>query len=502
MVLLKKPDNHLEDLLKREGILYQLNNRTGKYLFITQTANQLIISNFPDVPTEIKSCLRKIKYIAPDKSGLLDKVGIVDINAHCLIPELANIGISDRGSNVLYLTEVLGQGKWLVIPFSLNELLKHRGITPKKFWARASRLPYEDVAFTDRGGVRRLFLACLKHLWELNNLPFVKISCNPGMFLSTFAFRVDTDYSSPTLIEKSLRLSEKVGMRWTWFVTTGDKPAQLKAIINILKGQDIQLHCHRHQVYADVAQNKANYAEGKEILSRLGISPLGVAAPFGEWNENLQQAFAELGFKYSSEFGYSYDDLPERPLVNGQRSAVLQIPIHPISLGRLAEAKMERKKIFDYYARIIDLQCSRLEPCFLYDHPKWIVYYEDVLKDILQYGLERCGNWVTLTDYCHWWQLRESVNYQLQFKDGGFDLTVEQAIPEISLVIEHSNQIAFVPIKNQPTCWNELKWIETPRVKKFNSYELYTRRADLMMQIKRRLQNYRRRIKNSAHPIS
>jgi len=494
LVILNKPDDRLQDLLKREGISFRIADTTGKYLFVTRSEKHLIVADFRDAPIEFKSHLKKIRYIAPDRSGVLDKVGVVDINTACFVPDSANFGVSDKGKGVIYYNEIPGKGKIFVLPFHLDILLKHRGIVPKRFWAPFPRFPYEDVAVTDRGGVRRLLTACLKYLCEINELPFVKTSCNPGSFPSTLGFRVDTDFSSPSLIEKALKISEKVGMRWTWFVTTGDQHARLKAIISILKGEDIQLHCHRHLVYADITQNKLNYARGKDILNQLGVAPTGVAAPYGEWNESLQQAYTELGFLYSSEFGYSYDDLPELPMVNGQRSTVLQIPVHPISLGRLSEVTRNKKQIFDYYSRIIDLQCARLEPCFFYDHPKWIVHYQDVLIDILQYGLERCRNWTTLTDYCHWWQRRDSINYEIQLKEEGFDLKATETPAEISLTIERNGQIAFVPIKTQMISWDELKWSEIYQTKRFNIQELNTRKSDLIMLIKAKLRNYRRKM--------
>lgn len=491
MIILKAPDVYLQDLLKREGIPYGFDRFSSKHIFITPTENQLILTDFSDAPTEMKSYFKKVKYIAPDSTGLLDRVGIVDINARLMIPVSANIGISDRGEQVIYFGEVQNHGKILLLPLNLTELLRHRGITPKKFWTRRLKFPYEDIAITDRGGIRRLLTACIKQFARAANLPFIRLSCVPSPFRSIFGFRVDTDFSSPSLIEKAVCLSEKVQMRWTWFVTAEDDLSRLKSIINILAAQDVQLHCYHHMVYPDLLRNKTNFLKGKEILAQIGIFPIGVAAPFGRWNENLQSALEELGFKYSSEFGYSYDDLPSRPFVNGNPSSVLQIPVHPISLGRLAAMKLSRKEIFEYYRRIIDLQCARHEPCFLYDHPKWIVHYHDVLKDILDYGVARCGNSFTITDYSRWWQNRESVSYEIKLRDDGlFDLTVNGDCPDAQLTVEHNDRISSVSFRTQRINLKDLKWIETPFAKIFNNSELYTRHRDLRMLINDRLRNF------------
>lgn len=495
MIILKAPDVYLQDLLKREGIPYGFECFSSKHIFITPTENQLILTDFPDTPTEVKSYFKKVKYIAPDSTGLLDQVGIVDINARLMIPVSANLGISEGREKVIYFSEVPSHGKILILPLNLTELLRHRGITPKKFWTRGLKFPYEDVAITDRGGIRRLLAACIKQFAQVANLPFVRLSSIPGSFRSILGFRVDTDFSSRSLIEKAVRLSEKVQMRWTWFVTAEDDLSRLKSIINILAAQDVQLHCYRHIVYPDLPRNKTNFQKGKEIFAQIGIFPVGVAAPFGTWNENLQSALEELGFKYSSEFGYSYDDLPGRPFVNGTPSSVLQIPVHPISLGRLAAMKLNRKEIFEYYRRIIDLQCARHEPCFLYDHPRWIVHYHDVLKDILEYGVARCGNSFTLTDYYRWWQNRESVSYEIKLGDDGFfDLIVNGNCPYAQLTVECNNQISYVSLKTQRINLKDLKWIKIPSAKIFNNSELYTRNWDLRILINDRLMNFIKRM--------
>ncbi|MGQ9678935.1 MAG: hypothetical protein ACUVUD_06635 [bacterium] len=498
MIVLTARDFHLQELLKREGLTYGFESSSGSHIFLTPTENQLIVSDFSPLPspTKLKAKLKRVKYIIPDNNGLIEIVGIVDINSRLVIPVAANLGSDDTGQKVIYYGEIENRGKILIIPLNLTELLKHRGSKPKKFWTRTLRFPYEDVAITDRGGIRRLISAYIKQFAQTANLPFIKLSCVPGAFMSMFGFRVDTDFSSPSLIEKAVRLAEKVQMRWTWFVTTEDSLLRLKSIIKIIAAHDVQLHCNHHLVYPDLHRNKMNLLKGKEILNQIGIIPVGAAAPFGVWNENLQRALEELGFKYSSEFGYSYDDIPGRPLVNGKLSSVLQIPVHPISLGRLAEMKLSRKDIFEYYRQIIDLQCARGEPCFLYDHPKWIVHYYDVLKDVLEYGVERCGSWSTFTDYYRWWEIRESVSYEIKIEEEGFNLIVKGECPDATyLTVEHDKHISFVPLKTQWIDLKELKWIEVPSFNKSDGRKLYTRCYDLRMAINERIWKFIKKIK-------
>lgn len=478
MICLNKQDIYLNALLKQEGAPFDSDYSEGKIVFLTITPRHLIITDFADCSFDVKSHPKKIGFIFPDDSDFFRNVGLVDINSLCWIPEGANRGVSNKGDAVVYFATDCSKGIKAVLPLDLARLSEHRGIIPKKFYAPGKRFPYENVAVADRGGVRRLLFAVLKQIFIHKQLPYIRLSYVPGFSVSAFGFRVDTDFSPPLIIEKARHIADKVGMRWTWFVDVAHNGLRLKEILDILAGQDIQLHCYRHLVYPDYLRNKLNFSRGKEIITQAGINSIGVAAPYGEWNQELQRALEELGFEYSSEFGYSYDDLPSHPWRNGESSPMLEIPVHPISLGRLVWAKADRKSIFDYFRRVIDRQCSRLEPCFLYDHPQWIVQYQDVMEDVLRYGIEQCGSWTTLTEYHHWWIQREQIRYDISITKDGMDVRVKNDNSDVALVIENKNEIAFVPLVSGLVTFKDLKWIKINQDMSFDKNEICTRRSD------------------------
>ncbi len=494
MVSLKQADVYLEVLLKQEGVPFTEQENGTAQVFIISRNGQLVLRTTSELPKEMSSRRVMVKYLVPDKSDTFRNTGLVDINTTCLVPRFANIGKTDKGQPFIYQGEDGCSGQLIVLPFDLKSILKHRSIKLKQFVSKGARLPYETVALTDRGGVRRVFAGCLRLLLNSQNIPYVHLSYVPMGYRSIFGFRVDTDFSSPAEISAAAKIAQDLGMKWTWFLSTAPITAGLSDLVKMLSGHDIQFHCHRHLVYQDFEHNLDNFSKGINILKDAGVKPIGVAAPYGEWNENLNSVFVKLGFEYSSEFGYSYDDVPSRPIVNKKESSVLQIPVHPVSLGRLVWARMDEESMIAYYRRVIDLQIVRQEPCFLYDHPHMIVRYPRVISEVIKYGLECCGAWMTMSDFCRWWQKREMVKYDCRFIEGGIEVTSANGMDDIGLVLEYGQKRAGLPLCAQRCDFDAVKW-EPVTVMPFDSSELRIKKYPLTLhaheivrQIQKRLQ--------------
>ena len=105
-----------------------------------------------------------------------------------------------------------------------------------------------------------------------------------------------------------------------------------------MQNQEIGLHCYNHKVTNQHNSIKLDVNKGIYILNKANIPFCGYAAPYGEWNIPLANAMEEADFTYSSEFTLDYDNLPFYPYLNSRFSSVLQVPIHPICLGRLKNA--------------------------------------------------------------------------------------------------------------------------------------------------------------------
>ncbi|MGQ9708404.1 MAG: hypothetical protein ACUVUR_05960 [bacterium] len=462
-------------------------------IFIRSQNSQLLLST-GKLLEDVKSNWVLVKFIVPDHNAIFNNTGLIDIFARCLIPKSANVGKTDKGRPVIYQKNKVASDSWFVLPFELTTLLKYRGAKVKQFLSPKGRFPFETVAITDRGGVRRVLAGCLRSLCSSLNIPYIHLSNIPRGYRAIFGFRVDTDLSTYAEIIDSAKIAEMSGMGWTWFITTAHIKDNLKDLVKVLSCHDIQLHGHRHLVYRDFDRNYRNFTHAIKILETAGVTPVGVAAPYGEWHKTLNSVFIELGLEYSSEFGYDYDDTPSRPIVDCKESQILQIPVHPISLGRLAWAKMEQEQMIEYYKRIIDLQVVRGEPCFLYDHPGMIVRYPQVISEVIRYGLERCGNWITMSDYCRWWQKRERVHFSCWVNEKEIELEVEKGSPDVLLVVEHQQKVAQLELCSGRYALESLQW-QPLQILPFSNRELKTRQHafllsahELIRQIRRGLQ--------------
>lgn len=353
---------------------------------------------------------RNLTCILPDRTKLFRNVGPVHVNCEGHVSSHANHGSDQKGRPAVFVAQI-GRGMGVFLPFECSELLARTGSASRRFYARARKQVLEHVSLVSRGEVRRLVANCLRLLLSTKGFPYVRLSCVPGPERALFGFRIDTDTVSSRKFSHLSRLAREVGMKFTCFIHTGSNRERLEDALEVLSGQDVQLHCFRHQVFRDHQSNLDNLGQGVSVLKSLGFEPSGAAAPYGDWNPEWNRALERLRFLYSSDFASGYDDLPFRPILDGAPSSVLQVPVHPVSPGLLFASRSEAGEMVDYYRRQVELQAARGEPCFLFGHPADIHRFGDGARGVLRYGVSVCGSWSTLSDYARWWARREQVRY-------------------------------------------------------------------------------------------
>ncbi|HTW90540.1 MAG TPA: polysaccharide deacetylase family protein [bacterium] len=521
MITLWKDDIHWVELLRQEGVCFHTGSRIGGRTVVilneepgalhAQRIWQHIESgggllapgiNAAGVWLEFTPENRRLRWIAPEgESALFRNVGIVDTDTAGTILSGANVGTADSGDMAIR-TAPVGRGFCIILPFRVLDVLSTVAYGPKQFYARTPRLPYDTVARASRGEVRRLVGNCLRALLAHRGLPYVHLATHPGRTSSVFAFRVDTDFGPRRDLEAVARLAERVGMKFSWFVNVGKHRAHLDLFADLARqGHDIQLHCMRHTVYPDHEHNLDNFRAAKEAMADAGLKPCGVVAPFGEWNPNLNRAFEELGFEYSSEFCLAYDDLPFRPVVESESrrvkhrsdqtphasllaprlSRVLQVPVHPICLGRLVAARADEKQMAAYFRSVIDLQVARREPCILYDHPERIAQFSDLLAEVLHYAKERCGATTTMTQFARWWQRRERLHWSASVSENVLEATVNTEDSDVPIVVEQGERFATLPAASGKHDLAGLKWHALPEPIPFDRKQLTTRKPSLLL---------------------
>jgi len=501
MITLWDENQHWRELLRQEGVSFRSGSRlSGRDVVVLnrkpgevqaqriwhhiESGGGLLAAGVgaADVWLELKPAARRLHWIAAQgDSPLFRNVGIVDIETRgSLLPE-ANAGVTDSGAAAILATPA-GRGFRIVLPFEAAEVLSSDAAGPKQFPAGAPRFPYDTVARTSRGEVRRLVANCLRFLSARKGLPYVHLATVPGRAPSTFAFRVDTDTGPRRDLEAVARLAERVGMKFSWYVNVGAHKAHLDLFADLARhGHDVQLHCLRHTVYPDYKRNLDNFRQGKDAMDSAGISPVGVVAPFGEWNPSLNRALERLGFEYSSEFCLAYDDLPFRPVVGGRLGKVLQVPIHPICLGRLVAARTSAAQMAAYFRSVIDLQVARREPCFLYDHPERIVQFSDLLAEILRYAKERCGSVTTMTEFARWWQRRERFDWTARMSDQGLEVRAEPGGADLQVIVEQGDRYAMLPAGPGRHSLDALEWHALPEPVRFDPRSLAARKPSLLL---------------------
>jgi peptidoglycan/xylan/chitin deacetylase (PgdA/CDA1 family) len=419
-----------------------------------------ILTDFPGLKalnSEFKYRKSKFRYVVPTSGNIFNNVGVVDFGQKGFaLPRTNKPGI---------YSENYGKGKIIALPFDINQALLNTKTKPKSFYYTTQRFPYETVAEVSKGEVRKLAVNCLRELIRQQNLYYTHLWYYPDSNMSVFTFRVDTDFSPWDNIQSVIKLAQENDMNFTWFVNTKAQKDDLHKFKTLQdSGQDMQLHCFAHNVYSDYMRNRVNIIRGKEVLREVGIEPIGFAAPFGEWNENLARVLEELNFQYSSEFGFTYDDLPSYPIVLGQKSRVLQIPIHPICVGRLLQANLDIDQISDYFMHYINLYYQAHEPIMIYDHPHRIHQFPKVFDAIFKKVKEMKGIWITnFTQFTQWWKRREAIIYNATIENGQLKIITPKENPNFSLhLISPTGQEAFIPLKNGFYHLDKLAWSTIP----------------------------------------
>ena len=404
---------------------------------------------------------RKVRWIQGD-TGIFQDVRPFFVNLKLTCPQDAN-ALCDQDKNHLIKIEPVGRGNLIIIP---DELILAAAVS------RSARMPFptfagkrsptERVCMTNKSGIREVLGKLLKCSFHAHSLPFAFLWPYPDAKQSWFAFRIDTDFATPEDVKSLANLLEKAQLPATWFVETRSVAHSIDQY-KFPPGHEVALHCYRHAIYHTVSENRADIRRGVAILQKAGYAPVGYAAPFGEWQPVLAKALAEEGFEYSSEFVISYDDYPFYPIVEDAFAAVLQIPIHPISVGRLRWAKFSASEMIAYYCAIADELYARNLPIIFYHHPGqnrlsvWEVVFQHIAqKKALHYG--------TFDEFNKWWKLRYSKSWEIEFQNGIVKTKIDDPKRDISIaLILPDNSVQHLPLISQQTEVNSnIKHSEKP----------------------------------------
>ena len=302
-------------------------------------------------------------------------------------------------------------------------------------WQMAGLELVEEIARVDKRAVRRRVLGRLRATIEQAGGIWLRVSPFPFPYRSAFNFRIDYDQHHARDFAATLDAVAGNEQATSHFVVGSAYQGAGEALAR-LRGLDVGSHGFWHHTYRNEDENLHNVGRGIEVLAAAGLGPRGFAAPHGRFNRGLLAALETLGVPYSSEFGLAYDELPFFP----DGSDVLQVPVHPISLGLFLDAL--RRQCRDRVARIPELAEAAVdgavryfgelaaaryrsgEPVFLYGHPTGrLGRYPRLLGQVFQTISQFGGIWrTTMTEFAAWWRLRSQV--RLTVRQAGADYVV------------------------------------------------------------------------------
>jgi hypothetical protein len=412
----------------------------------------------------IKVKRKSIKYIFSKGDDVFKPEGICDISRNCLIAADAN-HLPDQDGNNTILTARINNGVLIVLPSGFISLIGDRRIRRKNFYSLyGNKETNERVSAVSKGMVLHIIRNALEFLYHSRELPYVSLWHFPDGKENIFAFRIDTDFVSREKLHEFYKIINKTGLKATWFVETKSSE-NILSDFNNFTNQEIALHCYRHRVFTSYTTNLIEIKKGISLLKNNNINKCGYAAPYGQWNKSLGKAITELGFCYTSEFGYAYDALPMFPVSNSGTYTALQIPIHPISQGRLHWGGHNSEQMLQYFQSIYAQKASLYEPMIIYAHPSELKF--GVMEKIIENGLSYNFTNLTFKEYAGWWKKRGSLNWEASFD--GNEVKIITSNKDESFwagILKPGNDLILKPLINNAA---EEKKLREP-VYKLNSF--------------------------------
>ncbi|MBN2572461.1 MAG: hypothetical protein JXA68_10065 [Ignavibacteriales bacterium] len=395
-----------------------------------------------------------VKYLSTDEKLFQDNL-FCDIYKNLTCVKNANLFANEVAKNLFYINNI-SEGIIVVIPDEFIEIISDNRTMRKKFPSEfGQRYVTEKVAKISKGKIRIIIHRLLEYLYQLKKLPFVTKWNFPEKEKNIFCFRVDSDYSSIQQINDLHKTCESNQIKASWFIEIKSIENQLQ-VFNQFKNQELGYHCFRHKIYSSYQNNLDEINHGLELLRKIGLNPKGYAAPYGEWNEILNTALEHFNFLYSSEFCYDYDNLPSFPILGNNFSKVLQIPIHPISVGRLSKTKHAEDEMLKYFSDIISEKFYFDEPIIFYTHPfqNRFHIFSELFQEVSNLGIKN----YSLLEYAHWWKERLNVKWHVDYRNNKILIDTSNHDEKFSCKVRLPNGDVFIETitNGEINCKNKL----------------------------------------------
>lgn len=327
-------------------------------------------------------------------------------------------------------------------------------------WQIAGLTVCEEIARVDRRAVRQRVLGRLRELVEQGGGVWLRLCAFPFPYRSALSFRIDYDEFDLADFNATHEAISGMEHATSHFVNAAAYLPHSN-VLGRFKGLEIGSHGFRHHTYRTKQENLENIRRGIESLEAFGLEPAGFAAPHGRYNRGLGEAMEALGITHSSEFALAYDDLPFWP----DRSKVLQVPIHPVSLGIFLEAvqgegarrnaatQQAVRAAVDHFRQTARAKYHAGEPVFFYGHPtRRLGRYPQLLRAVFDTAGAFGAIWpTTLGRFAQWWRVRSRVRLSVSSDHGRYVVAVHHLPKDYRLAVEYwrGRHVARIPLEGR-----------------------------------------------------
>lgn len=298
---------------------------------------------------------------------------------------------------------------WTGLPLSTWLVAHGDRLRPVAPWSPVT----ERASTVDKAGVSDTLDHMVAQALELLRLPSVRRAAWPEGARSVLTVRVDVDGAFGDRARQLGVACTRAGVRATFLLNRErfeDAPGDLGAWLD---DHDVGQHADVHDLYDTPAADRHNLEAGAAwVRSVTGREPIGFVAPRGMWSPSLDTALAELGYRWSSDFGLATETRPFTPL-----GAVLQVPVHAYSperavrwAGETASPPPTPEDVTAHYLRHIDDQVERGRQVHVYGHPEALGPMAETVIPAIADRAEHLGlPRLTLDEIAGWWRVREAA---------------------------------------------------------------------------------------------
>ncbi len=277
----------------------------------------------------------------------------------------------------------------------------------------------ERVATVDKAVVADTLLTMLRTAFELARIPLVTLARFPYGAPSVLVLRVDVDGVYGESLRQLVDAAADLDLPASFYLNGDYSQIHPGPLAGWSPAMEVGQHGWLHTLLASRADNRENLEHAERWMQgTLDRTPTSFVAPRGLWNRGLGEALAELGYRYSSDFGLDFDSLPFR-----SDGGVLQVPVHPYSPERATVWAQEvgrpdptSTEVRDHYLATIRAQVGHGRLAHIYGHPEVLgPMASAVLPAIRALADDLRLPRLSLGDYADFWIHREAITPRVLF---------------------------------------------------------------------------------------